>query len=72
MQVFRDQWPIFTYIHCKYDPEDVWKGAFRSVILVTVSETLSAFNFQIYYKLLQAYKHMFTSPSSMDKFSKAT
>ena len=72
MQVPRDQWPIFIYAHCEYNPEDTWKGTLRSSILVTVSETLSAFNFQIYHKLLQAYKHVFTSPSSIDKISKAT
>ena len=39
MQVPRDQWLIFIYTHCEYDPEDTWKGVFRSPILVTVSET---------------------------------
>ena len=71
MQVPGDQWPIFIYACCEYDPEDTWKGTFRSAILITVSETLSAFNFQIYHKLLQAYKHVFTSPSFVDKISKA-
>ena len=46
MQVPGDQWPIFIYTHCEYEPEDTWKGAFRSAILVTVSETQSAFNFE--------------------------
>ena len=39
MQVPGDQWPIFIYTCCEYDPEDTWKGTFRSAILVTVSET---------------------------------
>jgi hypothetical protein len=72
MQVPGDQWPIFIYARCEYDPEEAWNGTFRSAILVTVSETLSAFNSQVYHKLLQAYKHVFTSPSSVDKISKAT
>ena len=45
MQVPGDQWPIFIYARCEYEPEDAWKGAFRSAILVTVSEIQSAFNF---------------------------
>ena len=63
-------WVIFIYAHCEYDPEDMWKGTFRSAILITVSETQSV-NLQIYHKLLRAYKHVFTSPSSVDKISKA-
>lgn len=42
MQVPGDQWPIFIYSRCEYDPEDPWKGAFRSTILVAVSEIESA------------------------------
>lgn len=37
MQVPGDQWPIFIYAGCEYDPEDPWKGAFRGAILVAVS-----------------------------------
>ena len=72
MQVLGDQWPIFTYAHCEYNPEDVWKGTFRSAILVTASETQFTFNFQMYNKLLQAYKHVFTSPGSINKISKVS
>jgi hypothetical protein len=73
MQVPGDQWPIFIYARCEYDPEDAWKGAFRNAILVAVSEIQSPVNFQqTYHKLLQAYKYVFTSPSSVDKISKAT
>ena len=39
MQVPGDQWLIFIYTCCEYNPEDMWEGAFRSAILVTVSET---------------------------------
>ena len=37
MQVPRDQWPIFIYTHCQYNPEDTWKGTFRNAIIVAVS-----------------------------------
>lgn len=36
LQVSRDQWPIFIYSHCEYDPEDPWKGAFQGALLVSV------------------------------------
>ena len=73
MQVPRDQGPIFIYTRCEYDPEDAWKGAFRSAILIAVSETQSPVNFQSNFQTyLQAYKHIFTSPSSVDKVFKAT
>lgn len=49
-----DQWPIFLYGGYTYDPEDPWRGLFRSRLLVS------------------AYKHVFTSPSSVDKIAKAT
>jgi hypothetical protein len=32
-----DQWPIFLYAGCEYDPENPWKGLFRSTILICVS-----------------------------------
>ena len=72
MQVPGDQWLIFIYTCCEYNPEDAWKGTFRSAILVAVSETWLPVNFQqTYCELLQAYKYVFTSPSSVDKISKA-
>jgi hypothetical protein len=33
-----DQWPVFIYTGCKFNPEDPWKGMFRSAILVSISE----------------------------------
>ena len=45
MQILGDQWPIFIYTQCEYDPDDAWKGAFRSMILVTVSEELTSNHF---------------------------
>ncbi|KAG1836178.1 hypothetical protein DFJ58DRAFT_719153 [Suillus subalutaceus] len=49
-----DQWPMFLYAGCDYDPEDPWKGLLKSKILVF------------------GFKHVFTSPSSMDREPKAT
>ena len=68
MQVPGDQWPIFIYAHCEYKPEDMWKGAFRSAILVTVKLNQPSIFKQT---APQAYKHMFTSPSSVNKIFKA-
>ena len=39
-----DQWSIFIYMWCEYDPEDAWKGAFRNSILVSVSKIQINFN----------------------------
>ncbi|KIM80244.1 hypothetical protein PILCRDRAFT_89794 [Piloderma croceum F 1598] len=30
-----DQWPIFLYSNCKFDPEEPWNGLLRSSILVS-------------------------------------
>ncbi|KAG1748518.1 hypothetical protein EDD22DRAFT_785573 [Suillus occidentalis] len=51
-----DQWPIFVYANYTYDPEDLWCGLLRSQLLVYMS----------------AYKHVFTSPSSVEREPKAT
>jgi hypothetical protein len=32
-----DQWPLFLYANCEYDPDDPWKGLLRNSILVSVS-----------------------------------
>jgi hypothetical protein len=32
-----DQWPVFLYAGYQYDPEDPWKGLFRSSLLISVS-----------------------------------
>ncbi|KAG6914296.1 hypothetical protein DXG01_001249 [Tephrocybe rancida] len=49
-----DEWPVCIYHGYTYGPEDLWNGAFRSLLLV------------------KAFKHVFTSPSSVDKDPKAT
>ncbi|KAH6876507.1 hypothetical protein BKA70DRAFT_1370095 [Coprinopsis sp. MPI-PUGE-AT-0042] len=50
-------WPIFLYKDEVYDEEEPWLGLFRNKILV---------------KVPQAYKHVFTSPSSVEREAKAT
>ena len=38
MMVPGDQWPMFLFAKCSYNPEDPWKGLFfRSSVLVLVS-----------------------------------
>lgn len=37
MTVPGDQWPLFLYLDCHYDPENPWDGLFKSNILVSVS-----------------------------------
>jgi hypothetical protein len=65
-----DQWPVFLYANYSYDTEDPWNGLLRSGLLVSVeyyhlSRILGA-------HLFQAYKHVFTSPSSVDQEPRAT
>ncbi|KAI0058490.1 hypothetical protein BV25DRAFT_1919198 [Artomyces pyxidatus] len=33
-----DQWPLFVYAHCEYDPEDPWTGLFRGELLVKAAK----------------------------------
>ncbi|KAF9458631.1 hypothetical protein BDZ94DRAFT_1173208, partial [Collybia nuda] len=51
-------WPVFLYAGYKHDVDlqDHWEGLFQSVLLFPI----------------QAYKHIFTSPSSVEKEPKAT
>ena len=70
MLVAGDQWPILVYAHEVYDPEDAWNGLFRGQILVWVG-TYVYFSFALL-TFEQAYKHIFTSPSSVEKEAKAT
>ena len=37
MTVPGDQWPIFLYAGYEYDPQNPWKGLFKSTLLVCVS-----------------------------------
>jgi len=72
MAISGDNWPVFLYHGYNYDPEDPWNGLFRSTILVMVSNGYynnKSTAMQLHY---QAYKHIFTSPSSVEKEPKAT
>jgi hypothetical protein len=69
-----DQWPVVLYASYRFDPEDPWSGLLRSSILVAV-------RFPVLIRVIrltdtlpssEAYKHVFTSPSSVDKVVKAT
>jgi hypothetical protein len=72
MAVSGDQWPIFIYQGYIYDPEDPWNGLFRSTLLISVGQ-ISIYVYKATYRLFfQAYKHIFTSPSSVEKEPKAT
>ncbi|KAG1729983.1 uncharacterized protein EDB91DRAFT_1059708, partial [Suillus paluster] len=54
-----DQWPMFLYSGYVYDPELPWQGLLKSEILICISSLLAGF------------KHVFTSPSSVEKEPKA-
>ena len=72
IQVAGDQWPIFVYANYTYDPEDPWNGLLRSGLLVSVSSNGTQFTKRLSTLPTQAYKHIFTSPSSVDQEPKAT
>ena len=61
-----DQWPIFLYHDYNYDAEDPWNGLFQSILLVSVGCLHRSGD-----HCLQGYKHIFTSPSSVEKELKA-
>jgi hypothetical protein len=70
MAVHGDQWLVVVYMNQEYDPEEPWEGLFRSQLLVWVG--IHSFSFVITHCCMQAYKHIFTSPSSVEKEVKAT
>jgi hypothetical protein len=70
MAVRGDQWPMVVYANQEYDPEEPWEGLFRSQLLVWVG--MYSFSFVVAHCCLQAYKHIFTSPTSVEKEVKAT
>jgi hypothetical protein len=67
-----DQWPLLLYADCKYDSEEPWDGLFRNKLLVWVDFQclIYAIHFVEAHNL-QAFKHIFTSPSSVEKDAKA-
>ena len=71
MSISGDQWPIFLYHGYNYDQDDPWNGLLRSSILVAVRHVQHGSNITDF-ALLQAFKHIFTSPSSVDQEPKAT
>lgn len=61
-----DQFPIFLYQEFQYNPDRPWDGLFKSSLLVLVSSSHP--NAQYWCSpFWQAYKHVFTSPSSVNK-----
>ena len=71
LRVAGDLWPIFLYADYSYDTEDPWNDLLHSGLLVLVG-SIYTFCFTFYLNRTQAYKHVFTSPSSIDQEPKAT
>ncbi|KAF8190092.1 hypothetical protein BJ912DRAFT_850336 [Pholiota molesta] len=65
LTVAGDQWPALLYRNYKYDEDDPWNGLLQSQILIKASDPQFA-------DVTQAFKHIFTSPSSVEKEAKAT
>jgi hypothetical protein len=63
---------MLVYARQEYDPEDPWSGLFRAQILVWVGTISCKFVYLVKLVFSQAYKHIFTSPSSVEKEPKAT
>jgi hypothetical protein len=72
LQVSGDHWPIFLYHEYSYDPEYPWKGLLRSEIIVSVSVPHFQVRCLAITCMRKAFKHIFTSPSSVGKEPKAT
>lgn len=66
-----DQWPTMLYSGV-YNSSDPWNGLLRNYILVRVSKHSYCMGCWGSHSLLKAYKHIFTSPSSVDAEPKAT
>jgi hypothetical protein len=69
-----NQWPVFLYASYRFDAEDPWSGLLRSSILVAVRFLVLIWVIRLTDTLpsSEAYKHVFTSPSLVDKVVKAT
>lgn len=72
MIVEGDNWPSFLYAGNRYDPEDVWKGLLRGHLLVLVCYLKIRLSVSSQMKLVQGYKFVFTSLSSVEKEVKST
>lgn len=67
MYVRGDQWPLFLYKDNKFDVENPWEGLLRSQLLVLVRcDSMLSYSLREEPEIIQAYKHVFTSPSSAD------
>ena len=66
------QWPLLLYADCQYDPEEPWDGLFQNKLLVWVrfQHLIYGIHF-VEVCVLQAFKHIFTSLSSVEKEAKA-
>jgi hypothetical protein len=67
-----DHWPVFLYTGALYNAADPWKGLLRSQILISVRCSLPSTAHLSHLTASQAYKHVFTSPSSVESEVKAT
>ena len=73
LTVAGDEWPLLVYADCVYDPEELWEGLSRNRLLVWVLPLPSTSNIQSTdTDNFQTFKHMFTSPSSVNLNAKAT
>ena len=70
MIVAGDQWTVFLYEGYSYDLEDPWTGLLCRSLLVTVHILTVYPTWQL--SFCQAFRHIFTSPSSVHKESSAT
>lgn len=63
-----DSWPLFLYAKYTCDPNDIVKGLFQSPILVKVCHQIFSSSYTASLLLSQqAYKYLFTSPSSVSE-----
>ena len=68
-----DHWPLLLYADCKYDSEEPWDGLFQNKLLVWVRFQCLIYGIHfVEAHDLQAFKHIFTSPSSVEIDAKAT
>ena len=72
LQVAGDQWPVFLYTDYTYDPKDPWNGLLHSGLLISVSFINSRCLVSHQFYQSKAFKHVFTSLSSVDQEPKAT
>ena len=71
LSVAGDQWPVLLYSGYKFHEDDPWRGLLCSTILLKVVH-VSDFFFTTNLRHFQTYKHIFTSPSSVEREAKAT